>query len=218
MNKYHDKISNEIENLRKAIVEQNSQKNSARNSHKQMASNSSTAMTSLGVDQYLLDECKKNNEYLQFAKTSRSNTPRVHTPNIYKIDSLERDLSDIHNYRANLCEKSIRSKSDFLYNVRTARNDEMEQQRKEDPDPVQSAKQSKEENERSVRKLRLKNEERMKYFRSSTPLDSTRSIKIGLQKLEDLLTENAKMNTNKKGFGLSRDSSIDYDDSLYELM
>merc|ERR1712176_126516 len=55
----------------------------------QNSSRLNTGLTELGVDEYLLNESKKNNEYLQF--TSKCNS-RAHTPNIYRIDSIERDL------------------------------------------------------------------------------------------------------------------------------
>ena len=66
-----------------------------------------------------------------------------------------------------------------------------------------------------MKELLEKNKKRLNYFRSTTPLDSTRSMKIGLQKIEDLLTKNEKLNKNN----ISESNSLDIDDSsLYELL
>jgi len=190
-------------------------------SYKNNTSRLNTGFTELGVDEYLLNESKKNNEYLQF--TSNNNT-RVHTPNIFRIDSLERDLIVDHEdkYTRNAMEKSIKSKSDFLYNfnVITSKEEDVNNQQQN-----YMEQQIEDENKDDVvNQLLAKNKNRLKYFRSATPLDSTRSMKIGLQKIEDLLTENEKLNgkynrnKNKKKKKNRNNYTQCFDDSLYELM
>merc|ERR1712204_31266 len=201
-----------------------------------------TAFTELGVDEYLINECKKNNEYLQYASSHNS---RAHTPNIYRIDSLERDFiaqkynevndnvneqslggSSKRNRQQNIMEKSIRSKSDFLYNVMASKQEDdmqreamVEKKRKRNMQRTMSER-KRSKNEDVVSNLLTKNQDRLKYFRQSTPLDATRSMKIGLQKLEDLLDQTERLNVPKSQRKQKRNKqqNIDLNDSLYELM
>jgi len=277
MNKYHDKISSEIESLRKAIALQNesvstkltkpspspprrlrSQQNEEvfhvvqprfipptpllpdTAGSEQEASRISTGFTAFGVDQYLLAECKRNNEYLQCP--SRDST-RCHTPNIYRIDRVDVDSMD--RVRDRVVEKSIRSKSDFLYNVQAAKeaeehlvgddgghrsdhrsDSEDEGSRRRMLDEMERIKtaESRPGGDEVVNEVMTRNENRLHYFRSTTPLDATRSMKIGLQKIEDLLaeTEQLKIKSSRsrlRGDG-QRESAfdMDFDDSLYRLV
>lgn len=199
-----------------------------------------TAFTALGVDQFLIAESKKNNELLR--DTPRSATSRAHTPNIYRIDSLEQSLkrgafARTPRSKRNLCEKSIKSKSHFLYNARMSLqtsnraetesddgtdDDEDEEDVDDDDDDDDAESESLNRIANEMQRLKAKNENRMNYFRSSTPLDSARSMKLGLQKIEDLLS-NAKMSVKPNSSSGSKpkkrnELSIDFDDSLYELM
>merc|ERR1712176_659390 len=114
----------------------------------------------------------------------------------------------------------IRSKSDFLYNVMASKQeDDVEKQKKRNMQRTMSER-KRSKNEDVVSNLLTKNQDRLKYFRQSTPLDATRSMKIGLQKIEDLLdqTERLKVPKSQRKEKRNQQQNTDLNDSLYELM
>merc|ERR1712173_260274 len=83
--------------------------------------------------------------------------------------------------------------------IRKMKNAKSTHERKQTPDDV-------------VANLMTKNQDRLKYFRQTTPLDATRSMKMGLQKIEDLLDQTERLNfprSRNNNRQQKRDKSID---------